>query len=62
MIEGEKYLKNINISDISGKVIYNDKNIYLPLKIKTSDLKPGIYIVNYFDINNNYFHKKVSIN
>ena len=50
------------ISDISGKKIYNDKNVYLPIKINTSNFKSGTYIVSYFDINDDYFHNKVSIN
>ena len=55
-------LSKIIISDITGKEIYNDKNIYLPFKINTSNLKSGTYIVSYFDINNNYYHNKITIN
>ena len=62
IIEGNNNLNKIVISDISGKKIYYDKNVYLPIKINTSNFKSGIYIVSYIDINNNYFHNKVSIN
>ena len=62
IIEGEKHLNKIKILDISGKEIYNDQNVYLPIKINTSNFKSGMYIVSYFDVNNNYFHNKVSVN
>ena len=62
IIEGDINLNKVIISDISGKKIYIDKNASLPIKINTSNFKSGLYIISCFDINNNYYHNKITIN
>lgn len=61
LIEGNSNLNKVIITDISGKKIYIDENVSLPIKINTSNFKSGLFILSYFDINNDYFHKKVYI-